>query len=168
MIISMIAAMGKNRAIGLNGGLPWDIPSESHHFWGIASGHLLLLGRKNYQCHPDELDQHRCFILTRSQAFKAKKHKVFQDPLSAIKAAKDQGEKELFVLGGSAIFEIMLPYTRFLHLSVVDYSGPADTYFPSHEDYSWQEKKTFERKVDQDTPLAWRYTLLEKLPENAE
>ena len=46
MIISLIAAMAKNRVIGRENSMPWNIPSDRRRFRTITWGHPVLFGRK--------------------------------------------------------------------------------------------------------------------------
>ena len=46
--ITLIAAMGKNREIGLEGRMPWHLPAELHHFKRTTMGKAILMGRKTW------------------------------------------------------------------------------------------------------------------------
>ena len=43
----LVAAMAKNRVIGKNNGLPWDLPQEMADFQAFTQGKTILMGRKN-------------------------------------------------------------------------------------------------------------------------
>lgn len=44
-MISMIAAQGLHREIGLDGKMPWSLPGDSEHFKKLTQGHTMLMGR---------------------------------------------------------------------------------------------------------------------------
>ena len=48
-IMTIIAAMDKNRVIGRDNKMPWHISEETKHFRRTTTGHVLLVGRKTYQ-----------------------------------------------------------------------------------------------------------------------
>lgn len=45
----LVAAMAKNRVIGKNNSLPWDIPQEMADFRAFTQGKTILMGRKTYE-----------------------------------------------------------------------------------------------------------------------
>ena len=49
MKISLIVAMARNHAIGLNGQMPWHLPADLKHFRSITMGHPILMGRKTFE-----------------------------------------------------------------------------------------------------------------------
>ena len=48
-IISLIAAMTKNRVIGIRNTLPWQLPADLQHFKKLTLGHPIIMGRKTYE-----------------------------------------------------------------------------------------------------------------------
>ena len=55
MKISIIAAIGKNREIGLNNDLLWSITEDLQNFKKITMGYYLVMGRKTFQSIGKEL-----------------------------------------------------------------------------------------------------------------
>ena len=47
--ITLIAAMGKNREIGLDGRMPWHLPAELQHFKQTTMDKAIVMGRKTWQ-----------------------------------------------------------------------------------------------------------------------
>ncbi len=45
----LVAAMTKNRVIGNNNQLPWDIPEEMADFRSFTQGKIIVMGRKTYE-----------------------------------------------------------------------------------------------------------------------
>lgn len=52
MKIAIIAAVGRNRAIGRDNRLPWSIPEDLAHFKKLTMGHPVIMGRKTYESLP--------------------------------------------------------------------------------------------------------------------
>ena len=48
MIISLIAAMGNNRVIGIENRLPWRLPADMKHFRALTMGKPVLMGRNTF------------------------------------------------------------------------------------------------------------------------
>jgi len=165
MILSSIVAMGTNRVIGKDNVMMWSIPSESKHYRDIVHGHYYILGRKNYEGSVKSHDHRKPIILTRNLNYQSS-HPVFNDVKKAVQFAKSNGESELFILGGSEIYELAMPFISRLYLSVVEFNQSGDAYFPEHESYDWKVVEENEFQVDEQTPAAWKFQLLEKTPES--
>lgn len=133
MIVSMVVAIGPKREIGLNNKLLWHLPEDLKNFKKITSGKAILMGRKTFESIGKPLPNRKNIVLTRDENFKAGGVDVIHDPMMAFDLAlefNDSDDSELMVIGGEEIFKIYLPYTQRVYLSVVDYEGPADTFFP--------------------------------------
>ncbi len=48
MIVSLIAAVSKNRVIGKNNDLPWKLPDDMKYFMETTREHAVIMGRKNF------------------------------------------------------------------------------------------------------------------------
>ncbi len=164
MILSSIVAMGKNRVIGKNNQMMWSIPSEYQFYRQCRGNHYFIIGRKNYEgsvaLHTNEL----ALVLSRQKNYRCD-HPCFTSIEEAAQFVLEKGESELFIIGGSEIYQLAMPYIHRLYLSIVDYSQEGDAYFPPHEGHAWILKDSFKRVKDQDTPIPWEFQLLEKEPE---
>ena len=70
MIISIIAAIGKNRELGIDNKLIWDIPSDLKFFRKTTSGHTVLMGRKTYESIGRTLPKRRNIVISRDTELK--------------------------------------------------------------------------------------------------
>ena len=156
--ISAIAAIGKNREIGLKGELPWKIPSEYQHYLKITRGHVLIVGRRNYELSLSEFKQRTPVVVTRQENYSSKisYSSSFE---SALEIAKTISKKEeIFVIGGYDIYKLSLSYLDYLYLSFVDYRGEADTYFPDFSHLDLKIVESFTKEKSDQTPLKWDFT----------
>ena len=132
-----IAALGKNREIGLNGKLPWDLPDEYQHFKNTVKGQYVLVGRKNFELHGSDVEGAMPLVLTR-QPYSHPNAVVFSSMNGVMEYAEDMDIKTIYVIGGGEIYNLSLPYLSEFFCSIVDYEGPADTYFPEYMFYEWE------------------------------
>ena len=165
MIISAIAALGHNRVIGKDGTLPWHLPLEFKHFKKKTLHRTLITGRKNFESIPLPLAQRSTIVLTTNRHYQTEHARVAYDFLSALSMAKDSGEKEVFIIGGSAIYQLSMPYLHRFYRTRVDFNGQGDVYFPPYEHYPWKVVETTCMEVQDNNPLCWTYDLLEKEPQ---
>lgn len=132
-----IAAMGKSRQIGLNGKLPWKIPEEYQHYQNTVRGHYLIVGRKNYEANASDIEIGTPLVLTRQKDFKPQNVRVFHSFEKVVSFLEKSSIEKAFVIGGEEIYRLALSYLDEIHLSIVDYDGEADTYFPEINESDW-------------------------------
>lgn len=168
MILSSIVAMGKNRVIGKDNQMMWSIPSEYDFYRKKRANHFFIIGRKNYDGSKELHHNEKAIILTRQKNYSCD-HPCFNHLRDAVAYGKEQGETELFIIGGSEIYELAMPYIERLYLSIVDFDEEGDAFFPRHEDYDWKVLESWQKlrrgEGDEETPLEWEFTLLEKTPQ---
>lgn len=131
-MLSMIVAMSeKTRVIGLDGDLPWKLRADLKRFKEITTGHPVIMGRKTWESIPPKfrpLPNRRNIVLTRNPDFAASGADVCESLEQALSSIPD--DLEAFVIGGSSLYETGLAVADRLYLTVVEYKGPGDTFFP--------------------------------------
>ena len=162
MDISIIVGMGKGREIGRDGRLLWHLREDLQHFKTLTMGHHVLMGRKTFQSIGRPLPGRHVIVLTRDAGFAAEGCQLAPDFGAAVEFALLRGETELFVAGGGEIYCQALSVARRIHLSLVDFTGPADTYFPAFEkDGSWELIRSIPREPG-EAGLSWSYQVWER------
>ena len=143
MILSLIAATGNKGQLGHKGRIPWHLPEELQYFKSVTMGHHLLMGRKTFQSLPGILPGRPHIVLSRSISKELPTPCIVTTSLEeALERARAGGETELFVCGGADIYTQTLPMAERLYLSRVDYTGPADAFFPPWEHLPWKHVST--------------------------
>lgn len=155
MIVSAIAAMGKNRVIGKDNKLLWRLPLELKLFKETTMGHHLIMGRKTFESRPP-LPGRTSIIITRNKNYSAPDgcFAVHSVP-EAIELARSRNESEVFVTGGAEIYTIAMPYIQKLYLTEVDYSKEGDAYFPKFNANEWKLESENHMPVGEKNPFAW-------------
>ena len=155
MIISMIAAMGKNRVIGKDNEMMWHIPSEFKYFKETTLGHCIITGRKNFEATGRPLPGRTNIIVTRNHDYKAEGCVIVLSLEAALEYAKKTGEDEAFILGGGQLYTLGLEYCDNIYLTEVDYNEPGDVYFPEFDLDKYEKKLIKHQEVGEKTPLKW-------------
>lgn len=104
MKVSAILSIGKDGEIGLNGGLPWKSKGDLQHFKNITLGHHVLMGLNTYLSIGKPLTN-RTNIVVSFEKKEIDKCYCFQSVEEAIDFAKQNGEEELFIIGGLSIYK---------------------------------------------------------------
>ena len=165
MIVSLIAALAKNRVIGKNNDLPWRLPDDMKYFMETTKGHCVIMGRKNYDSLPHKfrpLANRTNIVVTRQQNFEAAGCIVVHSIEDALNVARQQKEVEVFVMGGAEIYSQALPVANRLYLTEIDAEIDGDTFFPAvnHKDY--KEISRINHNADEKHRFAFDFVVYEK------
>jgi dihydrofolate reductase len=142
MIISMIAAVSKNRVIGKNNDLPWKLPDDMKFFMEKTKGHHAIMGRKNYESIPHKfkpLPNRTNIVVTHQKNYSAAGCIVVDSLEKALTIARDNKEVEAFIIGGAEIYKLGLAYANRLYLTEINAEIQGDTYFPQYNKSEWDE-----------------------------
>jgi len=141
MIVSLIAAVTKNRVIGKNNDLPWKLPDDMKYFMDTTREHAVIMGRKNFFSLPEKFrplkDRLNIVITRNSESLKDYDVRV----ASSIDAAFQQAPQpeEVFVIGGAEIFRQTLSRADRLYITEIDAVIDGDVYFPEFDKSLWKE-----------------------------
>ena len=133
MKISLVVAAAENNAIGKNNQLLWRLPNDMKFFKNLTWGLSVVMGRKTFESIGSKpLPGRFNIVLTKNPAQYAGTENVFavSSIENAIAAAEQKGHKEVFIIGGSEIYQQSLNLVDRIYLTRVHESFPdADTFF---------------------------------------
>ncbi|KAF0100661.1 MAG: dihydrofolate reductase [bacterium] len=146
-ILSVIAAMARNRVIGVNNTLPWRLPEDLKHFKALTMGHPIIMGRKTFESIGKPLPGRTTVIVTRDSRYRVEGCLIATSIDAAIAACA--GEPEIFFVGGAELYAQVLPRADRLYLTEIqaDYAG--DAWFPAFDRDAWEEMAR-DRRVSPD------------------
>ncbi|MDR1225257.1 MAG: dihydrofolate reductase [Tannerella sp.] len=135
-MISIIAAIAANRAIGVNNDLPWRLPNDMKRFRQLTTGHPVLMGRKTFESLPNgALPNRTNIVITRNHTLSFENCILFGNIQDAI---REYHQEEVFVIGGASIYSQMMPFADKLYITLVRHSVEnADTFFPEINKDEW-------------------------------
>ncbi len=129
--LTAVVAMTPSRVIGLGGGLPWRLPEDLKTFKRLTMGHPVLMGRKTWESIGRPLPGRQNIVLSRDETFRPEGAAVVHaiDELADLEFI----DPEIMVIGGAAVYGLLLPRIRRMWVSRLrrDYEG--DTWFPPFE-----------------------------------
>lgn len=131
--MNLIVAVDKNWAIGYKNKLLVSIPADMRFFRDETSGKVVILGKKTLETFPGgkPLKNRLNIIISRQQDLKVPDAIVVHSIEEALEVAKGYKSEDIYVIGGATIYEQMLPYCDVAHVTKIEYSYEADTYFPN-------------------------------------
>lgn len=191
MKISLIAAMSSNRVIGINNRLPWKLAADMVWFKKQTLNKIILLGRKTWESLPIRpLPGRKHIIISQNKNYQplspsgevidtVNLASSVDEALDIARAlatemaenseinALESNEPELMVIGGSAIYQLMLPLCDRLYITRVKKNFSGDAWFPEFDESKWQkvfiESHTKTHSADTKNQYEYDFIILEKL-----
>jgi len=160
VIISIIAAMDRNRGIGVDNKLPWRLSADLKRFRELTMGHHIIVGRKTFESIGRPLPGRRMIVVTRDGNYKAEGCDVAHSVEDAINLARERGESELFICGGGEIYSQSIGIADRMYLTFVDAEVAADTFFPEFDQREWSERESFYQPADEKNQYAFKFKLM--------
>ncbi len=160
MRLSIIVAIAKNNAIGLNNKLIYWLPNDLKRFKSLTTGNTIIMGRKTFESLPKgALPNRRNIVLSRNGNEAdfpgAELYRSLDEAL-----AKCKNDAEVFIIGGASLYAEALPIANRLCLTYVDDTpAEADTFFPTFDTTTWKE--TFREDHDIDEKHEQRYSFID-------
>ena len=145
-MITIIAAIAANRAIGLNNKLLYWLPNDLKRFKALTTGHTIIMGRRTYESLPKgALPNRRNVVLTRT---------LTDLPGCDIYTSLDEAlahcskDEDIYIIGGASVYVQALECADRLCLTEVhDTPADADAFFPEFK--GWKETMREEHTTDE-------------------
>ncbi|WP_444677091.1 dihydrofolate reductase [Halomonas sp. E19] len=141
--VAMIAAVARNRVIGVDNKLPWYLPEDLKFFKRMTQAKPLVMGRKTFQSIGRPLPGRLNIVVTRDSTFQHAGIRVCHDLAAALALADQQATidavDEIMVMGGGEIYAQALPHASRIYLTEVEIEVEGDTRFPELDEREWQE-----------------------------
>ncbi len=155
-MINVIAAVARNRAIGLDNKLLYWLPNDLRRFKALTTGHTIVMGRRTFESLPKgALPNRRNIVLTRSQQ-QFPGAETF--PTLAAALAACQTDEEVYIIGGASVYRQALPLADRLCLTEIDDTPQeADAFFPDYSDWVVESEEVHEP----DERHAYRYRFVD-------
>ena len=151
---SIIVAVDQKGGIGKDNDLLWHLPKDMHFFKETTQGHVVIMGRKNYESIPERfrpLPNRVNIVLTRNPSYTALGAIVCSDMKSALKEAKKYIGQKVFVIGGGEIYRLALEadIVDEMYITRVEADLEADVFFPEIQEDHWVEDRLLSFKKDE-------------------
>lgn len=141
MIISMIAAMDKNRLIGADNAMPWHLPADFKHFKQITMAKPIIMGRKTFESIGRPLPGRKNIVLSRGE-FKREDVVTVSTIDEALREAArgTAGDEaaEVMIIGGANLYQQMMDKADKLYLTHVKAIFEGDAWFPEIDMHEWE------------------------------
>lgn len=123
-----IAAMSRERVIGLDGKIPWHLSADLRFFKRTTLGHVVVMGRRTFESLGKPLPGRENWVVSTTAAPEGVR--VWRSPDEIVPPGDG---RELYVIGGARLYAALMPRCRELLLTHVDFQVRGDTWFPEFE-----------------------------------
>ena len=136
--LSLIAAIGKNKELGLDNHLLWHIPEDLAFYKKMTYGKNVIVGRNTlFSMPPKAFEGRVAYVLSPDVLDVSFDVNSFDSIDRLLEYIKDS-EGEFMVIGGASIYKQFLPYVDTMYLTEVDEYFNADTFFPEIDLNDWE------------------------------
>ncbi|MDD6038087.1 MAG: dihydrofolate reductase [bacterium] len=131
--MNLIAAVDNNWAIGKNNQLLVSIPADMKFFRTETTGKVVVMGRKTLETFPNgqPLKNRTNIVLTRDKSYQVKDAIVVYSLEELREELKKYPSEDIYVIGGESIYRQLVDECDVAHITKIDFSYSADTYFPN-------------------------------------
>ncbi len=160
--LSIIAAMARNRVIGIDNTLPWRLPADLAHFKALTMGHHMIMGRKTYESLGKPLPGRISVIVTRDAGFAAPAGCVVAHSLAEAVAAC-AGDAEAFFIGGAELYRQALELAERIYLTEIQTEVAGDAWFPEFDRLAWRETARNSCQADDRNPHDYDFVVFDRV-----
>lgn len=161
-MVTIIAAIAKNNALGKNNDLIWHLPADLKRFKKVTTGHYILMGRNTFESIGKPLPNRTTVIITRKTDY-------FVDGCLIANSIEDaidlvEGDNEIFVIGGAQIYKQVLAkeLADKLDITIVHQEFEADVFFPEIDLKIWKEVAREDFKADEKNKYNYSFVTYQK------
>ena len=159
MLVSLIAAVARNRVIGVGNRLPWHLPADLRRFRALTWGKPVVMGRLTHESIGRALPGRRNIVITRAGTVMrgCERAGSLEDALALAAAAP-----ETVVIGGARCYREALPLSRRMYLTRIDAEFAGDAWFPEWDPDEWAERERERIAPGVAAPFGYEYLVLER------
>lgn len=135
-MIYLVAALAKNRVIGNQGQIPWDLPEDRERFKALTMGHIIVMGRRTYEEIGFPLPGRTTYLVS---SVMREEGECITTVKSLQEAIEKAGDEDIFICGGAGLYKEALPLAEGLYLTELEKEIVGDTFFPEFDKSEFQE-----------------------------
>ncbi len=163
-MLTIIAAVAKNGALGKDNQLIWHLPADLKRFKEVTNGHHIIMGRKTFESLGKPLPNRTTIIITRNKDYHVENCIVVNSLGEAIAAAKEDDNP--YILGGAEIYKQAMDIADKLDLTLVHHKFDADAFFPEIDKNIWEEISRDDFSKDEKNQFDYSFVKYQKKSPN--
>jgi dihydrofolate reductase len=159
--INLIAAIGLDGEIGYKGKLLAKLPADMKHFRELTDSHFVIMGRKTYDEIGKPLPNRTNIVLS------SKTNHDYHPDINLYSSVDDvlfeyehyaDKQVDIFVCGGSKVYEAFMKYADFIYLTVIHNKFKnADRFFPKFDISDWKVIEHTDHPADEQNQCPYSF-----------
>ncbi|CAM1355628.1 dihydrofolate reductase [Tenacibaculum ascidiaceicola] len=160
-MITLIAAIAKNNALGKDNDLIWHLPADLKRFKKVTTGHPILMGRNTFESIGKPLPNRTSIIITRNNNYFIDGCLIANSIEQAIELVEGN---DAFIIGGAQIYKEALEQNLVdrLDITVLHHEFEADAFFPKIDMNIWKEVAREDFKADEKNKYDYSFVSYER------
>lgn len=161
--MKVIVNVDNNWAIGIGDSLLNHIPADMKFFKEKTTGNVVVMGRSTFLTFPGPkaLPNRVNIVLTTDKSWSAPDVIVCHSTQELFEQLKRYDTNTVYVIGGSSVYEQLLPYCDTAYVTKVNTAKPADKFFPNLDDMSdWE--LSYEGEEQEHKETKFKFTTYKK------
>lgn len=160
--ISIISAVAKNYAIGIDNGLLCHIPGDLKRFKDLTLNHNVIMGRKTFESLPyGPLPMRKNIVISDIPEDFIEGCYVAESIQDAFDIARN--DKEVFIIGGGSIYKQTIDKADRLYLTWINKELEGDTFFPEIDFKQWKETFREDHETTANCPFSYSFVNYERI-----
>ena len=159
MFVSLIAAVARNRVIGVENRLPWHLPADLRRFRALTWGKPIVMGRRTHESIGRPLPGRRNIVVTSGG-------RLLEgcEPAGSLREAlaMTAPAPETVVIGGERCYREALPLSQRMYLTRIDADFAGDAWFPEWDPDEWAEREREWFAPGETAPFGYEFLVLER------
>jgi dihydrofolate reductase len=159
-MFSFVVATDKNGVMGSrNGGLPWGKSQKADlkRYRELTEHHTIIMGRTTFDELSEPLPNRHHVVITHKpnpSRYKLVDFMTFEQSIAKYRFETE----EIFVIGGSKVFDLFLPYAQLIYLTIIDAEYNGDIFFSDFDKTAW--KQVYNEHFNSDEKNRHSYTFM--------
>jgi dihydrofolate reductase len=137
--LTAIAAFARNRVIGRDNGMAWNLPEDSARFKKVTMGGVLITGRRTHESIGFPLPGRVTLVVTRDPSYTDERVRIVHSVAEALEALHDYPDRRWWVSGGGEIYRLFWDHLTDLDVTEVHEEPEGDVKFPEIDPAVWRE-----------------------------
>lgn len=160
-MLSAIVAISDNNVIGKDNQIPWHLPNDLKRFKQLTLGKTVIMGSNTFRSI-GALPNRNNIVITKEMVPGEIQNLTFLNNLEKIDDFIFSDE-EFFVIGGAAIYTLLMPYVTKLYITRIYETFEGDTFFPYFNLEEWKLYSSEMGITDENNPYVYEYLTYQKL-----
>ncbi|KOY51012.1 dihydrofolate reductase [Polaribacter dokdonensis] len=162
-MITIIAAIAKNNALGKNNDLIWHLPADLKRFKKVTTGHHILMGRNTFESIGRPLPNRTTIIITKNENYVQEGCLIANSVEQAIEMAHE--DNQIFIIGGAQVYEYAMKhdFADALDITLVHHEFDADVYFPEIDPSIWERVEREDFIADEKNKFDYSFIRYKKI-----